>query len=394
MPDRSRRLLRARGASPRRVAAVELFFDLVFIFAVTQLSHRLIEHFSVLGATQALLLLIGVWWAWIYTTWLTNWLDPEKLPVRTMLLALVFPGLVGAAAIPGAFETHGMALALAYLSIQVGRTLFFLWAATGNPQTARTFQRVLVWLLVGGVFWVIGALVDTIPRMWLWGMALGLEFVSPWLSFRVPGLGRSRAGEWEIDGAYIAERCGLFIIIALGESILVTGFTFSASAWTVANMVTLATSLTGTIAMWWLYFDTTAEIGLDAISKSNDPDKLARFAYTYVHILLVAGIIVAAVADEFVLRDTFGRANARATIAILTSAGVYLLGTLLFLWVATGQLPQTPATGLAATLALAPLAPFIPPVVLMALTATVLFVTALHESHRRRHREFEIVPVA
>ena len=112
-----------------KVTAVELFFDLVFIFAITQLSHYLIEHFTFVGGVQTLLLLVAVWWVWISTTWVTNWLDPDKLPVRVLLLALILPGLVGASAIPGAFDGRGLAVALAYLSIQVGRTLFFLWAA-------------------------------------------------------------------------------------------------------------------------------------------------------------------------------------------------------------------------------------------------------------------------
>ncbi|RPI55381.1 MAG: hypothetical protein EHM55_08035, partial [Acidobacteria bacterium] len=102
-----------------KVTAVELFFDLVFIFAFTQLSHHFIDHFTFVGAVQGLLILVGVWWVWIHTTWLTNWLDPDKLPVRLMLLALMLPGLIGSSAIRGAFDTHGLAIALAYLSIQV-----------------------------------------------------------------------------------------------------------------------------------------------------------------------------------------------------------------------------------------------------------------------------------
>jgi low temperature requirement protein LtrA len=388
-------LLRSRSdPQHHKVTAVELLFDLVFIFAITQLSHYIIEHFSLVGAAQALLLLVAVWWVWIYTTWVTNWLNPDKLPVRIVLLALMLPGLIGSSAIPGAFDSRGLTIALAYLGIQVSRTLFFLWAAKGHPKAARNFQRVLAWLLLGGVFWIVGALLDPFPRMWLWGVALGLEFVSPWLDFWVPGLDRSSKGDWAIDGGYMAERCGLFIIIALGESILVTGFTFSASSWTIADILTLVTSLTGSIAMWWLYFDTTAEIGLQAISKSDDPGKLARLAYTYIHILLVAGIIVAAVADEFVLSAPFGRANVRASIAVLASAGLYLFGILLFLWTVTGQPALTPAAGLAVTLALVPIAPYIPPLTLMAMTTAVMLVTALSESRARRRLDFNVVPVA
>jgi len=252
-------MLRNRSIPHRhKVTAVELFFDLVFIFAITQLSHYLIEHFTFVGGVQTLLLLIAVvdergtaryiWWVWISTTWATNWLDPDKLPVRVLLLALIFPGLVGASAIPGAFDGRGLAVALAYLSIQVGRTLFFLWAAKEHVKAARNFQR-LAWLLAGGVFWIAGAEAHPPARMWWWGIALAVECLSPWLGYWVPGLGRSLTTDWEIEGAYMAERCGLFIIIALGESILVTGFTFSGLAWSLGNILTLAVSLAGCVAM-------------------------------------------------------------------------------------------------------------------------------------------------
>jgi low temperature requirement protein LtrA len=392
--QRDRNLLRSRSAHKHhKVTAVELFFDLVFVFAVTQVSHYLIEHFSVVGAAQALLLLVGVWWVWIYTTWVTNWLNPDKLPVRIVLLVLMLPGVIGSSAIPHAFDTRGLAVAAAYLSMQVGRTLFFIWAAKGHPKAARNFQRVLVWLLVGGILWIAGALVDTSRRMWCWAMALMLECVSPWLGFWVPGLGRSLTSDWDIEGGYMAERCGLFIIIALGESILVTGLRFSGMSWTVADVSTLIVSFTVTIAMWWLYFDTTAELGLQAISRSDDPGKLARLVYTYVHLLLVAGIVVSAVVDEFVLRDPLGRADERTTVAVLGSTGLYLLGILLFLWAVTRRLPKAPVMGLALTLALAIVAPYLPPVVLMAVASVVLLATALHESTSSRSRDFDVVPV-
>jgi len=306
----------------------------------------------------------------------------------------MLPGLVGASAIPGAFDGRGFAVALAYLCIQVGRTLFFLWAAKEHVKAARNFQRVLAWLLAGGVFWIVGAEADPPARMWWWGIALAVECLSPWLGYWVPGLGRSLTTDWEIEGTYMAERCGLFIIIALGESILVTGFTFSGLAWSLGNILTLAVSLSGSVAMWWLYFDTTAEIGVQAVSRSNDPGRLARLVYTYVHLLLAAGIIVGAAADEFVLRRPFGQADVHAAVAVLGSAALYLFGIVLFLWAVTGRLPLTPVAGLSVTVALKAVSPYLPPVALMAAAAAVMLATALSESHVRRHRDFDISPVA
>jgi low temperature requirement protein LtrA len=392
--DRS--LLRSRYAHRHhKVTAVELFFDLVFVFAVTQLSQYLRQHFSVTGAVQMLLLLVAVWWVWIYTTWVTNWLNPDKLPVRVVLLVLMLPGIIGSSALPGAFGSRGLAVALAYLGMQVGRTLFFIWAAKGHPAAARNFQRVLFWLLLGGILWIAGAFVDGGQRIWYWGAALALECVSPWLGYWVPGLGRSYTRDWDIEGGYMAERCGLFVIIALGESILVTGLTFSGMSWTVAGMATLIVSFTVSIAMWWLYFDTTSELGLQAISRSEDPGRLARLVYTYVHLLLIAGIIVSAVADGFVLRAPLGPADGRATIALLGSTGLYLLGILLFLQAVTGRLPVAPLIGLLLTLGMALVAPYVPPVVLMAATSVLLFAIALHESSSPslESQNFDVVPV-
>jgi len=145
MTDRG--LLRVkRGHGHHRVGFIELFFDLVFVFAVTQLSHLLIEHFTIAGAIETLLIVLAVWWVWVYTVWATNWLDPDKVPVRFMLMALTLLGLILAAAIPRAFESRGAVFAAAYSAMQVGRTWFFIWAVRGHPQMRRNFQRIMAWL--------------------------------------------------------------------------------------------------------------------------------------------------------------------------------------------------------------------------------------------------------
>src|SRR5215510_13701832 len=149
-------LLRDRGERAR-VTYTELFFDLVFVFAVTQLSHNLIEHFSVLGLIETTLLLMAVWWVWIYTSWATNWLDPERTPVRLMLFALMLAGLVLSTSIPKAFADKGLALAGAYVFMQVGRCLFMLWALRHHSAASyRNFLRITSWFILSGVFWIAG----------------------------------------------------------------------------------------------------------------------------------------------------------------------------------------------------------------------------------------------
>ena len=137
-------LLRARGGGAERVTSLELFFDLVYVFAVTQLSHRLLDHLSVGGALETLLLLV-VWSAWAGTAWITNWFDPDRLPVRLMLVAVMLASLFMSVAIPDAFGERGLIFALAYVAIQVGRTVFVLISLGGSQPLSRNFQRVLPW---------------------------------------------------------------------------------------------------------------------------------------------------------------------------------------------------------------------------------------------------------
>jgi len=327
-------LLRQRDRSDAgRVGTIELFFDLVFVFAVTQLSHTLVADLTLTGMTRVGLLLLAVWWVWIYTSWVTNWLDPERIPVRACLLVLLLAGLVMSVSIPHAFAEHGVYFAGAYAFMQVGRTLFFLWAVRGGPDTLlRNFQRILVWLAGSAAFWIAGAQADGWSRFDLWFVALAIEFAGPWCYFAVPGLGRSSTSDWNVHGGHLAERCGLFVIIALGESLLVTGATFadmdgSTDAWGAFLVAVL-----GSILLWWIYFDTGAQRGEHRLSHSEDPGRLARLGYTYLHLPIVAGIIVCAVGDEIMLLHP-GHATAPATAVLVGGPAVFLAGVMLFKWV-------------------------------------------------------------
>ena len=330
-----------------RVTNIELFFDLVFVFAVTQLSHLLIGNFTLQGGAQALLLMLAVWWVWIFTSWVTNWLDPDKLAIRMLMLVLMTGGLLLSASLPQAFGSRGLAFALAYVFMQFGRTVFFLWAVRGESlPMRRNFQRIATWLGISAVLWLAGGLSDGSVRWACWIVALAIEWLGPSMGFYTPGLGRSTTNDWNVEGGHMAERCTLFIIIALGESVLVTGSTFAGLDWTAENIAAMAMSFIGSLAMWWLYFDTIAERGAHTMSHSADPGRLARLAYTYIHVVLVAGIIVGAVADEFVLAHPVGHAHEGTTLAVLGSAALYLLGNLLFKWAIFGRLRPAHVVGL------------------------------------------------
>ncbi len=337
---------------------VELFFDLVFVFAVTQLSHLLLAHLGWTTALQVGLLMVAVWWLWIFTTWVTNWLDPERAAVRVTLFLLMLAGLVLSASIPQAFGARGLQFATAYVAMQVGRTLFFIWAVRHERvQMRRNFQRIAVWLALSGVVWIAGAFADPDVRLGVWALALGIEFVSPAVYFWVPGLGRSSVADWNVDGGHMAERCGLFVIIALGESLLVSGATFSGAPWTAPVVGAFACAFGGAVLMWWLYFDRGAVAGHHRIAHSAEPGRSARIAYTYLHLPIVAGIVLSAVADELVLAHPSHLDTAGLAVA-LGGPALFLIGVGAFKWVSRDRVrpPLSHLVGLALLGGLAPLA--------------------------------------
>jgi low temperature requirement protein LtrA len=371
-----------------KVSFVELFFDLVFVFAITQISHTLLEHFSGLGLAQAALLLGAVWWVWIYTSWVTNWLDPDHIAVRLMLFALMFAGLLLSTSLPEAFGEKGLVFAGAYAAMQIGRSLFtMLSLKLHSPGNYRNFQRITAWLALSGIFWIAGGLAEGNTRFAFWALALGLEYVSPLLGFYVPGLGRSTTADWTIEGGHFSERCALFVIIALGESVLVTGATFAKLAMTPVTVLAFINSFLSSVAMWWIYFNIGAERASEEIVRSDDPGRLARVAYTYIHLLLVAGIILVAVGDEFVLPHPGGHTDTKTAIAIIAGPALYLLGNLFFKKVAAGWHPLSHLIGLGLLALLTPLAGSLPPLGFSMSATAILILVAAWETLSLRPKE-------
>ena len=176
-----------------RVTYAELLFDLVFVFAVTQVSHTLLAHFTPLGAVETTLLLLSVWWVWVYTSWITNWLNPELTPVRVLLFLLMLGGLVLSTSIPKAFE-FTRAVVCDRLCRHAGRPHHFLAGidATSERTAARmNATRILVWLSISAVFWIAGGLAEGDARLGLWVLALAIEYVSPAARFWIPKYGAS-----------------------------------------------------------------------------------------------------------------------------------------------------------------------------------------------------------
>ena len=354
-------LLRERDGGEARVTPLELFFDLVFVFAVTRLSHRLLEHLTVVGALETLFLLLAVWWAWIYTIWFANWFDPDRPAVRALLVTVMLASLFMSVAIPDAFAERGLMFAAGYVAIQVGRTGFAVITLNrslgASHPLSRNFQRILVWFAIPAMLWVAGGLLEGETRYALWGLALALEYAGPAAGFWTPGLGRSTTEVWNVEGGHIAERCQLFIIIALGESIIITGSTFADLEASTARVAAFVNAFLGSAAFWWIYFSRHAEAAREAIASSEDPGRLARSGYTYFHLPMVAGIIAVAASDEITVAHPGEPGTVAFTMLVLGGTALFLAGQALFKWAISDLLPWTPWSRVVAIAALAALAP-------------------------------------
>jgi low temperature requirement protein LtrA len=377
---RQSRLIRDAGDDAHRVTFFELFFDLVYVFAITQLSHGLLEHLDLRGLAETVVLLLAVWWAWVYTTWATNWLNPDSTACRLMLIGVMGGGLVMASSIPDAFGDGGLTFAVAYAAIQVGRSSFILWAMRDDPVRRANFERIVVWNAAASALWVAGGLASGTARDALWIAALVVDYAGPAIRYVVPGLGRATTAEWTVTASYFSERFKLFVILALGESIIVTGATFSELEPDLATVLAFATAFAGSVALWWVYFHRSADASEEAMGRSDDRGRIARSAYTYSHLPLVAGIIVTAVGDELVINHPIGQADVGTIATVLGGPALFLAGHALFKYTVFGVMSWSRLVAIALLIALVPVAFGLTPLVIGLAATVVVAGVAIHES--------------
>ena len=380
-----RNLLRpADSERSDRVTHIELFFDLIFVFALTQLSRYLYANQSWVGALESIILVLALWWLWVYTTWVTNWLDPAKLPVRGVVIGLSLVGLVISTSIYDSFANQGLIFAIAYVALQLGRTVFMVLAlARHDPALHATFLRILLWLSVAGVFWIVGGLMPLSVRLPAWLIALVIEYGSASLGFRIPGLKAPGVDDWDVSGPHIAERSALFVIIAVGESFLVTGFAFVDQEASALGIVGLFLAFVNGVAMWWLYFDHGERAGTKAIAASNEPGRIARLAYTYVHAIIIAAIVLTSVSDKSLLEHPEGAMTLPVAVIIVGGPFCYLVGLLLFRWIVTRMLLVSHLVGLGLLALAGVAATALTPLGLGAVTSAVLVTVAAWETIAR-----------
>ena len=373
--------------SPRadRVTYVELFFDLVYVFALTQLSAYLYEHQDPLGALEGAIMVAALWWTWVATTWVTNWLDPVRLPVRGAVIALAFVALVMSVSIADAFGERAWVFVVAYVVLQLGRTGFIVLATWRHDRAAALdFTRVFIWTAAGSVLWIVGALLPLPAQLPLWMLALSLEVLGTLRGFPLPMMGPMDMSRWDLSGAHIAERSALFVLIALGEGLLVTGFAFVELDLSVEATTAIVLAFASAAAMWWIYFDHGERIGAEAMEDSDAPGLLARTAYTFVHLLVIGGIVLTSVGDKELLRHPHDQ-SLSAVVTVLGGPLLFLAGTLLFRRLLERRWVVPQVIGLVGIVAVAAVSPLLDPLgVGVASTMVLVGVAALETVDRVR----------
>jgi low temperature requirement protein LtrA len=309
----------------QRTSSLELFYDLVFVFAITQVSHLLLAHLSWEGAGQSALVLLVVWWSWNYTTWVTNELDPGAIPVRLLLIGLMLASLLMAVAIPEAFGGRALLFAGSYVAIQLGRHTFLTFAAA-RPGTIERKRAgaILVWFISAGALWIAGAIATGPARTGLWLAALAIDYAAPLATFWIPGRPRLTAEVWSVGSEHFAERFQLFVIIALGESIVAIGATTSQLSLSAERLLAFALAFLGTAALWWLYFNLVAAITQRRLAMAADRTRMARDAFTYLHVAIIGAIIVVAVGEELVIAHPGDELHGADLAAVVAGPAAYL----------------------------------------------------------------------
>ena len=374
--------------SPRadRVTYVELFFDLVFVFTLTQLSAYLYENQTPLGALEGVIMICALWWAWVSTTWVTNWLDPVKLPVRAAVVALAFVSFVMSAAIAEAFGDRAWTFAIAFVVLQVGRTGFIVWATARHDRAvSRDFLCILVWTAAGATLWIAGALLPLSLQLPFWAAALALELIGTVFGYPLPGVGRVQLASWDVSGPHIAERTALFVLIALGEGLLVTGFAFVAMESSLESIIAMFAAFVAAAAAWWIYFDHGERIGDEAIEAADEPGRLVRTAYTWVHLAIIAGIVLMSVGDKEALGHPHAHTLA-ATVVTLGGPLLFLVGTTLFRRVLEHRWAGAHVLGVLGILVLAAFSPLLDALGESVAVALLLVAVAIGETLGRLRR--------
>ncbi|KAF9111231.1 hypothetical protein BGX27_005207 [Mortierella sp. AM989] len=344
-------------------------------------------HLTPVVVLEMLLVTLAVWWAWIFSAWAFNWFNPDSYLVRLLLLSLMLVNLIMSAFISESFGEQSFNFALTYVIIQVGRNAAAVIALHAH-KLQKHFIRVLCWFSVTAVLWLVGGAIGGTTRNVLWTVAIVIEYISPAAGFYTPGLKKSVSADWDIHGGHLAERCSLFIIIALGESIVVTGDAFADMSHDPVGVVMFIMAFVGAAAMWWIYFHSASAEAIEYVENSPDPGSIGRIGYTYIHVIMVIGIIWTAVADRICIVHPYmvphHYDDKMIEVAIMIGGPtLFVLGHAMFRRTFCTKLPVAHITTIVALLCATPISIFLPAWATAITTTTILVLLSIYESYFR-----------
>jgi low temperature requirement protein LtrA len=330
----------------RRTSPVELLWDLVFAFAVTQVITLLVDDPTWRGFGRSMLVLALVWWAWSAFVWVANAFDSEARELRLVLLIAMGFIFVTGLALPHAFGNRATLFASSYAVVRFLQLGLYAYASRQGNAVWSAIVGFAITVGVGMGLLIAGSFLSVTARTILWVAAAAIDYAGPaWLTReRLRGLQR-------VAVAHFAERYGLFVIICLGESIVAIGVQAS-SHLTAHVLVVFSLCVVTTVALWWTYFDELASTAERRLRDHEDPVLAAADAYSYLHLLIVAGIIIFAVGAKFAIRGSSGPAG----LALCGGVAVYLTGQVGFAWRMLGTVDPARTTVAIALFAICPLA--------------------------------------
>lgn len=356
-----------------RVTPLELFFDLVFVLAITQCTSLMAHHPTWSGLAQGLLVLGMLWWSWTGYAWLTSVLDPEEGAVRLVMFGAMAALLLVSICVPEAFGDLALAFALIYGVVRAAHIALFMLASPDDDGLRHSVLALAASSTIAVALLALASLFDGLAQGALWLLALGLDMGGPYV-FGSEG--------WKLVPGHFAERHGLIVIIALGESIVAIGLGAEhALDFGIAAAAVLGVGLTA--AMWWIYFDIVAIVSARRLAETEAgraQNELARDSYSYVHLVMVAGIVLVALGMKKTIGHFDDRLEAVPAFALLGGLAVYLLGLVGFRWRHIRSLNRQRLGLAVALLVLVPVATEVPALLALAVVNALVWAMIAYET--------------
>jgi low temperature requirement protein LtrA len=312
-----------RGRAEERVTPLELFFDLIFVFAITQVTGLVSADATWTALAQGLVVLGVLWWAWAAYVWLTNTIDPEEGGVRVAMFAAMGAMLIASLAVPGAFGADALLFACAYAFVRAAHLVLYALAGRGDADLLGAVERLTVGSVLGVGLLFVAAGLDGRAQLTVWTVALLIDLAGPLL-----GGGRG----WRLSAGHFAERHALVLIIALGESIVALGVGAAGIGLDAGVVAAALLGLAIACSLWWAYFDVVAPVAERKLRATTGTAQLvlARDSYSYLHLPMVAGIVLFAVGVKKTLAHVGDPLGTVPAVALCGGVALYLAAHILF----------------------------------------------------------------